>query len=94
MTLNDVVAVVLLGPLIVALVVGMFSLMFFDGAMPHPFTAVGRARIRRRRLVAARTAALMATGLTEQTARRRAEVELEREAETAERELRRLGVDL
>jgi hypothetical protein len=71
MTLNDVVAVVLLGPLIVALVVGMFSLMFFDGAMPHPFTAVGRARIRRR-----------------------AEVELEREAETAERELRRLGVDL
>lgn len=93
MTLNDLLLLVLFGPLFLALLGALLSVSF-DGAMPHRFTAVGRARIRRRRLVAARTAALMATGLTEQTARQRAEVELEREAETAERELRRLGVEL
>ncbi len=58
----------------------IYATLFEDRKLPHPFTPLGRARWRKRRVLQARMVELLDRGYDESEAKRQAERALEREA--------------
>ena len=83
-----------LPPLVLSVVIVLALVFsFFGETNGNPFTALGRAKRHRQKLLNMRMAELIARGYSDYSAKNAAQQELEEEAQSMTRELRRAGVE-